>query len=224
MKSSFSGLLLFAFTCLLGFINLQFGKTIYSEISLSTGKPVPFAVHLPKDFDSSKTYPVLVGPGDAVEGSTPGYYWQHNTHDLGWIIVDTKLWEASLAAELDLLLDKIQAEYNVEGGKFHAACWSGNSAGVFNTVIKNAGRFHSITGMAGNPRALSPDDIKQLKHTKVQFVVGEKDPYWKKAAEKAHTQLKAGGIDTSLEIIPNGEHVLTPLIGAGFIERLNRLR
>ena len=56
--------------------------------------------------------------------------------------------------------------------------WSANS-GVFKLAIRYADRFHSITGIAGNPRDLSEEDIAALKKMKSnKFVVGEKDIYW----------------------------------------------
>ncbi len=207
-----------------GIAHGQGGTTHYKKLTLPSGKSTPYAVHLPDGFDASKTYPVLVGPGDAEKGKDPGYYWQTDPYSHGWIIVDAHLWRAGTAKSLATLLDKLLEDYNVEGGKFHTACWSANSAGIFKLTIANADRFHSITGMAGNPRSLSKKDITALNHVKVQFVVGENDSYWRKSAQSSYEKLKAGGIETTIEIVPNGEHVLTALIGAGFMKRLENAR
>jgi len=51
------------------------GATTYETASGSSGETIPFAVHLPSGFDKSQTYPVLIGPGDGIEGADAGFYW-----------------------------------------------------------------------------------------------------------------------------------------------------
>jgi hypothetical protein len=199
------------------------GETIYRFIE-SSGDASPYAVHLPPGFDPALAYPVLIGPGDGKKGSEPGFYWQTDPNIDGWIIVDAQIWDTETTRNFDSLLDAIAAEYKVEGGMFHAVCWSANSAGIFRLITDHAERFHSITGMAGNPRGLSGADIAALQSVKVQFVVGENDPYWQQSAREAHDKLVAGGVYSVLEIVPNGEHVMTNLIGEPFIQKLEKLR
>ena len=55
-------------------------------------------------------------------------------------------------------------------------------------------------------------------------VVGENDSYWQTSARDAHNKLTAGGVDLVFEIVPNGEHVMTNLIGVGFMQKLEKLR
>jgi len=200
------------------------GQTRYRNVLTATGQSLPYAVHLPPGYDPDLSYPVLIGPGDGEKGAAPGYYWQTDPHIRGWIIVDAQLWEPATARSLDLLLDALIASYNVEGGKFHAVCWSANSAAVFRLVTEHATRFRSITGIAGNPGNVSDADIAALQPIKVQFIVGENDPHWQSSARAAHEKLLAGGVDSVFEIVPNGEHVMTELIGAPFISKLEKLR
>ena len=199
------------------------GETIYRHIE-SSGDPIPYAIHLPPGFDASKSYPVLIGPGDAEEGADPGFYWQTEPHIAGWVIVDAQIWDSATTQVLDEILDAVSSEVKVEGNKFHAVCWSANSAGIFRLITDHAERFHSITGMAGNPGRVSSDDIAALQSVKVQFVVGENDGYWQRSAKDAHDKLLAGGVDSVFEIVPNGEHVMTNLIGEPFIGKLEKLR
>jgi dienelactone hydrolase len=200
------------------------GETLYRQVESSSGAILPYAIHLPPEYDPDADYPVLLGPGDGEKGSDPGFYWQDEPHIEGWIIVDAQIWDSATKRELDALLDAVAAEVNVEGGKFHAVCWSANSAGIFSLITKHANRFHSITGMAGNPGRLSSADIDALQTVKVQFVVGENDPYWQRSARDAYEKLIAGGVDSVFEIVPNGKHVMTDLIGAPFIQKLEKLR
>ena len=199
------------------------GKTIYRHIE-SSGESIPYAIHLPPDFDAANSYPVLIGPGDGEEGADPGFYWQTEPHIAGWIIVDAQIWDSATDRSLDALLDAVSAEVNVEGEKFHAVCWSANSAGIFRLITDHSERFHSITGMAGNPGRVSSSDIAALQSVKVQFVVGENDTYWQRSAKDAHDKLLAGDVDSVFEIVPNGEHVMTNLIGEPFIAKLEKLR
>ena len=202
----------------------QDGNSLYKEFAYSDSRSFPYAVHLPEGFDASNTYPVLVGPGEATKGTDPGFYWATDPYSHGWIIVDAHIWEKSATDYLDALLDHILDTYNVEGGKFHGVCWSGNSAGIFNLVIAHADRFHSITGMAGNPAQLSNRDVEALKEVRVQFVVGERDTYWMRSAKIAHEKLTKGGVDSRLDIIAGEEHVMRSLIGKGFMEKMERMR
>ncbi len=173
------------------------GETLYRHVTLMSGESIPYAVHLPQDFDADVSYPVLLGPGDGEEGTEAGFYWRTEPNSNGWIIVDAQLWESDTKDSIDALLDAVLAEFKVEGGKFHAVCWSANSAGIFELITDHAQRFHSITGMAGNPRDVTSN---------------------------AHDKLVAGGVDSVFEVVPNGEHVMTELIGSGFMQKLEKLR
>ena len=97
------------------------GQTLYKELAAPSGKGVPYAVHLPDGFDSGKTYPVLIGPGDGVEGAEAGFYWKTDPHSHGWIIVDAQLWEPDTKKNLTTLLDAVLANFKVEGGIAAAA-------------------------------------------------------------------------------------------------------
>ncbi|TJY38069.1 hypothetical protein [Pontimicrobium aquaticum] len=83
--------------------------------------------------------------------------------------------------------------------------------------------FKGITGMAGNPSTNNKEKLKQLRGVKVQFVVDDKDSYWMSSAKKSHQLLLELEVESTLEIIKNGEHVLESLVGKGFLDRANRL-
>ena len=198
--------------------------TQYKTLTTSSDTPIPYAVHLPDGFDPEQTYPVLIGPGDGEEGADAGFYWRTDPHSHGWIIVDAQLWEADTRRNLGAMLDAIANDYKVEGGKFHAVCWSANSAGIFRLVTDNAEYFHSITGMAGNPSSVSDRDIEALREVRIQFVVGENDGSWQRSSKAAYDKLRDGGIDTVYEIVPGAGHVMMELVGEGFVQKLEKLR
>ena len=85
-------------------------------------------------------------------------------------------------------------------------------------------QFHSITGMAGNPGTRDIQKLAKLKNVKVQFVVGDKDTYWMNAAKDRNAKLLEAGVASQIEIIKDGRHVLTELVGEGVLSRMNKLR
>lgn len=198
----------------------------FESIDLGNGNELPYAYTLPTNFDANKTYPVLIGPGDTHAGSEASFFWRTNLPEsLDWILVEsTVFFENNDKVLMAKLLDHLQKKFKVEGNKFHTVGFSANSSKIFKTAMSLADRFASITGIPGHPTSRNPGELKQLKNTKIHFIVGENDGYWRRESERAHKQLKELGIETVLDIIPNGGHVLTDLIGAGFLEKMERMR
>ncbi|MEO1033203.1 MAG: hypothetical protein AAFX55_17495 [Bacteroidota bacterium] len=189
------------------------------------GKTLNYTILLPLDFDANKTYPVLVGPSDTDSANDQSFYWRGTTDSQGWILVGYRIYNATnRLGEVKALFEHLKAKYNVEGNKFHTVCFSANSASIFDLVMEMPSYFSGITGMAGNPNNSSKEKMKQLKGVKVQFVVGDKDTYWMNSAKRSHQILQGLGVESSIEIIKNGQHVMKPLIGKGFLDRAERLR
>ena len=189
------------------------------------GQQVNYAIQLPENFDQNKTYPVAVGPSDAKSDDDQSFYWRGIKDTNGWILIDFPIYGSGTRSDLvKSFLTYIKGIYQVEGGKFHTVCFSANSAGIFDLVMTIPEEFHSITGMAGNPSTRDQNKLSKLKPVKVQFVVGDRDSYWMRAAKDRHQQLVSAGVDSQIEIIKNGKHVLVDLVGKGVIERMNKLR
>lgn len=188
-------------------------------------KEYSYTIILPKDFDPSKTYPVLIGPSDAKSKNDESFYWQGVNDTEGWILVGYSIYNAtSRVNEVKALLDHLRKTYNVEGNKFHTVCFSANSASIFDLVMAIPEYFNGINGLAGNPNYRDVENLKNLKNVKVQFIVGDTDTYWMNSAKKSHEKLKELGVDSQIEIIAGGKHVMTPLIGKEFLIRAKRLR
>jgi len=189
------------------------------------GKNLNYTIQLPLDFDATKTYPVLVGPSKAESVDDESFYWKGTKDSQGWILIGYRIYGATNRVdEIKALLNYLKSTYKVEGNKFHTVCFSANSSGIFDLVMQMPDYFSGITGMAGNPNTNNKEKLKQLKDVKVQFIVGDKDTYWMSSAKKSHQILLDLGVKSSVEIIKNGQHVMKPLIGKGFLERANRLR
>ena len=121
------------------------------------------------------------------------------------------------------MLAWVRRSYKVRGGGFHISGWSRNSAGVFEIAMAYPADFLSITGIAGMPSADSEPDIGKLSGVRVQFVVGERDSYWRKGSERWFGLMQSKGIQATLEIIPGGEHVMPELKNKPIFDRMDRL-
>ena len=197
------------------------------EIKSTTieGKKVKYGILLPKNFDPNQTYPVAIGPSEVKGPDDQSYYWRGIKDTKGWILLDYPIYDASnRVAEIKSFMGFVRKNYKVEGSKFHTVCFSANSAGIFDLVMKMPEDFHSITGMAGNPSSRNTNDFKKLEKVKVRFIVGDKDTYWMNAAKDRHQKMLDAGIDSKIEIIKNGKHVLTDFIGSKMVDHFETLR
>lgn len=189
------------------------------------GENLSYTIQLPLNYDATKTYPVLVGPSEVRSVNEGSFYWQDTKDSQGWILANYRIYSATNRIdEIKTFLNHLKSTYKVEGDKFHTVCFSANSAGIFDLVMEIPNYFASITGMAGNPNISNRNKLKQLKGVKVQFVVGDKDTYWMNSAKRSHQILLELGVESSIEIIKNGKHIMRPLIGKGFLDRVERLR
>ncbi len=180
------------------------------------GARIETEVHLPPDFDAAQPYSVLVSPGD--------YYWQDRPSQPGWIVVVSEgLWGDQRVANSKPVLDWLRSRYRIRHDGFHLAGWSANSAGVFEVAMTYPKDVLSVTGIAGMPGRDSEDDLGKLAGIHVQFIVGEKDRYWRQGSERWHELMQKQGISTTLEIVPKGEHVMPEIANEPLFERLNRL-
>jgi hypothetical protein len=112
----------------------------------------------------------------------------------------------------------------VEKQKFHMVGFSANSANTFKIALQIPEYFTSVTGIPGHPRTKDEQQIKKLAPVKIQNIVGEKDSYWLKTGEEYDAVYESLGIVHTLDVIPNGEHVLRQLIGDGFMKKMERMR
>lgn len=189
------------------------------------GKEIIYGIQLPNDFNPSRTYPVAIGPSEVQSSDDQSFYWRGTKNTYGWILVDFTIYESfRKQGQLEALMKHLRSEYQVEGNKFHTICFSANSGRIFDLVMAMPEHFHSITGMAGNPGTTDQGKLSALKGVKVSFVVGDKDRYWMNAATDRHQRLLDAGVDSRIEIIKNGPHVLRQLIGKGTLERMDKLR
>lgn len=218
---SFSPVLLF-----LCFVSSLHAQKRADTINGSDGQPIPFAYHLPQGYDANQTYPVLLAPGGGTEEADHSFFWRvENPSQFGWILVETPaVFEQNRVARTRALMDHLRERFHVEGNRFYVAGWSANSGPVFEVPLALPSYFHGMIGIPGHPRTTDRDQLAGLQDVHVLFIVGANDGYWLEQARRSHQQFQDLGITSTLDVIANGGHVLTELVGKGFLERMDQLR
>ena len=199
----------------------------FFTLKLKDGTDLPFSVDLPVGYDPAKPFPVLVapGPGKKIEDNWGGLFWGEDTAQRGWIAVESPalLLADPINANLQLL-DEVARRYKIEGNQFHLVAYDQSAPPAFAVAITAPQRIRSLWVMPGFPVGTKDDGLARLKGVKVCFVVGDKDPFWYQETQTAYSKLQSLGVETYLEVIQGGGHLLQEMFGGEFAERLNNVR
>ncbi len=199
----------------------------YFTLKLKDGTDFGFSVDLPVGYDPARTYPVLIAPGHGkkVEGNWGGLFWGEDTSQRGWITVESPsfLMKDPIGVTAQLL-DEVARRYKVEGNKFHVACYGPTSGPAFGCAMAYPQRVKTLCALPGAPSTDKPGDLAKLRGIKVLFIVGSNDAAWKPEVEVAHARLSKAGVDSYLEVIPGGNHLLQEMFGGEFAQRLDGFR
>lgn len=199
----------------------------YFTMKLKDGTTLPFSVDLPVGYEPARTYPVLVAPGHGkkVEGNWGGLFWGEDTSQRGWITVETPAFlTTDPVGVTSQLLDEVARRYKVEGGKVHLACYGPSSGPAFALAMAHPERVKSLSALPGFPVTSKPEELTRLKGIRVSFIVGDSDAIWKPEVEVAHARLTSLGVESYLEVVAGSGHLLQPMFGGEFAERLQLLR
>lgn len=189
------------------------------------GKEVYVSLRLPDDYNHQKTYPLLLGPGDGKSDENPSYFWRSNLSESQWILAESPCFFGDHATDKTAAIIKLLVEkFNVEGQQAHLVGFSANSGKIFSAGLALPQLVHSITGIPGHPRRLEQISTTALKEIEFQFIVGENDQYWLGEAQRAHQFLLKKGAISRLQVVENGPHVLTELIGDPFLKIMGDMR
>ncbi|GAB5473895.1 MAG: hypothetical protein Mars2KO_19940 [Maribacter sp.] len=204
---------------MLPFLFVAITVTAQSEvIKLSfEEKRIPLRITLPKGYVTDKDYPVLIGPGlDNGDLSIGCRYFGQKPDQHGWILVESSIHMENRQAVASLL-DYLESNYNTD--KVFILGFSANSVDAFSIASIYTDRIDGIIGMPGNPDSRT---IKSHKDQQIVMIVGERDAYWKKKAQRAKVLLDNEGYQNELVVIPNGGHILDELAGKPLFTILNR--
>jgi Tetratricopeptide repeat len=203
------------------------GDRNYFTLKLKDGSELPFSVDLPVGFDPRQPCPVLVAPGvgKKIPDNWGGLFWGEDTSQRGWITVESPsfLFEDPIGSTKQLF-DEVARRYKIANGKVHVACYGPTAGSAFAIVMANPERVASLWALPGYPLTDKDADLRKLKGVKVTFIVGDQDPFWHQETLVAREHLQRLGVETYLEVVPGGGHLLEEMFGGEFAERLNLLR
>lgn len=199
----------------------------FFTLKLDGDVELPFSVDLPVGYDPTRAYPVLIAPGHGkkVEGNWGGLFWGEDTSQRGWITVESPSFLLTDPVNVTLkLVDEVARRYQVEGGKFHLACYGPSSGPGFAIVMAAPERFKSLSALPGFPVTDDEKELAKLKGIRVSFVVGANDAIWLNESQRAHMKLQALGVECYLEVVQGANHLLQEMFGGEFAERLDLMR
>jgi len=208
----------------------------YHELEMDDGTTIRYALVLPDGFDASKTYPAFLAlpPGSQNEGSVDwglASFGGQVAARRGWIVVSPiapggRLYFRGAERYIPSLLDYLESQYHIEGGKFHVGDCSNGGRSAFRVALDYPERFHSVVTFPGYPpRDGDFEDLGRLQGMRIHLFVGEEENRaWIDGAQRAHETLDALGISTHLKILPGEGHVMESLKGDPVIVLLDEIR
>lgn len=194
----------------------------FRQMRLTDGVVLDYAVVLPADFRSDRSYPALLAfPGgrqnlESVRGSL-SRFWETEAVRRGYLVFSpaapagTTFYETG-AELIPEFLQQLLAAFKIEGGKFHVAGLSNGGVSAFVVAIRHPRMFHSLTALAGFPVEHADfAHLDRLREISVSMFVGDGDLYWKEGMEKTRDRLAALGKPVYLEVLPRNGHFLPDL-------------
>ncbi|WP_262694757.1 alpha/beta hydrolase family protein [Kordiimonas aquimaris] len=177
------------------------------------GKQIMIKYHLPDHFDQQASYPVMITPGNFFLKNDPALH--------GWVMIEAFFGKTGFNNDdIRSVINHLHELIDVRNDKLHMMSYSANSGVMFRVAAAFPNDFAGLLTIPGHPR--NRGQFEKLKDMRIRFIVGERDSYWLKEAQKAHDTFKNMGTDTELEIVDNGGHVLEKLAGKPLYDRINR--
>lgn len=185
---------------------------------------IDYAVVLPANWDSTKTYPTLLAfpPGpqtrDMVNAGLEGY-WAEEAVKRNWVVIsperpNDKLFFQGNEILIPAFLKTISEFYNFEGEKVHVGGLSNGGRSSFTVAATFPELIHSITAIPGFLNDDTVDAFKNIAHLPINMYVGESDTQWVTAMQETLALLKTSGAeDVSFEIVKGQGHVIRNLSG-----------
>ena len=208
----------------------------YHTLKMDDGTTIRYALVLPDDFDASKTYPAFLAlpPGPQKEGSVDWgleSFGGEAAARRGWIVVSPiapggRLYFRGAEGYIPPLLDHLESQYHIEGGKFHVGGCSNGGRSAFRVALDYPERFHSVVTFPGYPpRESDFENLGRLQGMRIHLFVGEQENRaWIDGAQRAHETLDRLGISTHLTVFPGEGHVMESLKGDPVIVLLDEIR
>ena len=221
---------IFLFVMMLSMVN--------AEITLETfvandGTSFRYALLLPDDFDSSKTYPVLLAfpPGDqSIRMVEAGLGYWFGGEQLGWVIISPEApngqsFYSGSEKYIPELLVELKAKIKFENNTVHLAGVSNGGRSAFRLALDYSELFSSILAIPGFPPEESDfENLENLKNYNIAMFAGEKDSLWVAKMQETATILKSIGVNVSATVEQGQGHVMQTLDTELLFDILNSFR
>lgn len=209
-----------------------------AEITVETftsadGTSFRYALLVPDDFDSSKTYPTLLAfpPGDqSLRMVEAGLGYWFGGEQLGWVIISPEApngqsFYSGSEIYIPELLDELAGKINFENDTVHLAGNSNGGRSSFRLALDYTDRFSSILAVPGFPPEESDLDLlERLKDYNIVMYAGEEDSFWVEKMLETEQTLKSIGVKVSATIEPEQGHVLNSINTELLFDILNSFR
>jgi pimeloyl-ACP methyl ester carboxylesterase len=186
----------------------------FNTVLTSRGKQLQYLFSVPKDFKTGETYPTLLAlpPGEQTRDLVMVYTsWLPTFQEKGWVVCspvapDGNLFFRGSERYLPQIMDHIEDQVNLAGGKFYLFGVSNGGISAFRVATLNPERFHSLTVLPGWPKPADEKRLDTLINMPVNFLVGELDGRWREKSKLFHDRIASMGGDSTLEVIPGEGH------------------
>jgi dipeptidyl aminopeptidase/acylaminoacyl peptidase len=209
------------------------GMITYFQMTMADGTLLEYGVVLPNNYDENETYPLLLAfpPGPQTKGMVVAGngYWGAEAQKRGWVVVSpiapggTLFFQGS-EQYLAEFMERIEAIYPPEGGKFHLAGVSNGGISTFRVATMMPGRVASITAVPGFPQAADFDQLDKLSDIPIVLYAGENDTSWVERMTATEAELQRLGGQVRFTIVPDEGHVIQSLTGAELYDLLDFYR
>src|SRR5216117_1149929 len=189
------------------------------------GTTVHYKTVLPNGYDPAKAYPAILafGGGPQTMNTVDNILnrnFRPEAEKRGYIVVapaapDDDLFFEEGARIFPEFLKAIQADYKIQGNKFHIAGPSNGGIAAFHVAAANPQYFISVTAFPGYMWQPSAAKLQAISKMCVFMYVGEFDPYmWHGEMKKEAEFLRSKGTVARYSVEQGQPHRLETLAGA----------
>jgi dipeptidyl aminopeptidase/acylaminoacyl peptidase len=216
----------FVLAAALGFaIGAPASADVLDQTATINGMRVEYKVIRPRNFDPAKTYPAVLAfpPGDqSMDMVMVGidYHYQGEAERRGYLVIEPAApGGLSFVRGGDRIfpafIEKILADYKIEGGKFNASGQSNGGRAAFKIAADYPQYFLSVTGLPGRLENATPEKLDALAKLCLHNFVGEDDDAWLGESRAQADALKARGAKITLHVEKGEGHVMSTVAYEG---------
>ncbi|MEO8049774.1 MAG: alpha/beta hydrolase-fold protein [Acidobacteriota bacterium] len=203
-------------------------QPLHAELLEKTKKvgrtTVHYKVVLPAGYDPAKAYPAILafGGGPQTMNTVDGVLnrnFRTEAEKRGYIVIapaapDDELFFEDGARIFPEFLKLIQADYKIQGSKFHIAGPSNGGIAAFHVAAANPQYFLSVTAFPGYMWEPSAAKLQAISKMCIFMYVGENDPYmWHSEMKKEAQLLRSNGTIARYTVEKGQPHRLETLAG-----------